>query len=240
MISVVIPTITGRESWLRRSVQAYHQTTPNVEIIVIANEPSCGHAWIEGCKRSTGRYVHFTADDITPKESWWGQAVGSCDRGAVPLANVRTPGGAPAWCNSPLGDMGLVRNVLVPFLSREQLALGGWLLPIHYGSDDWVSYRAVQLGLPLDECPAYVLTHHVAAEGRTYMRRHGDVKTLAEAMRAAGYLPPVYEQLEKNLRVSETGLDNVRISDLDGHARRQMRMQQRDFWMQQGIPIVGP
>lgn len=224
-LTVVIPTITGREDWAERCVQAYKATTPGAEIIVVKDEPSCGHAWIEGYRRSSGRYVHFTADDITPWDGWYHECIAATSRMQVPVADVRAPNGNQAWCMAPLGDMGHVRNVLVPFLSRELLNYGGWLLPIHYGSDDWVSYRAIQLGLKLAICPGYVLTHHVADEGRNYLRRHADVKMLRDYMAAAGYVPPVYEQLEKNLRESTTGLDNVRINQLDRQVREQVRAQ---------------
>ena len=38
MISIVVPTITGREHWLERCVEAYHKTLqdiPDYQIIVI-------------------------------------------------------------------------------------------------------------------------------------------------------------------------------------------------------------
>jgi hypothetical protein len=225
LISIVIPTIDGREEWLARCVKAYKDTTPMCQIIVVRNEPTCGHAWLEGYRQSTGQYVHFTADDITPFPGWYMDAINACTMGQVPLANVKASNGNDAWCFSPLGDMGHVRNVLVPFLSREQLGYGGWLLPVHYGSDDWVTYRAVQLGMTLRECSGYKVTHHVAGEGRNYLRRHGDVKKLCEAMEEAGYLPPVYRQLEENLRYSTTGLDSVRINQLDKVVRAQLRSQ---------------
>lgn len=225
LISIVIPTIDGREEWLDRCVKAYQAVTPMSEVIVVKNEPTCGHAWVEGYRRSRGKYVHFTADDITPFYGWYTDAINACNLGKVPVCDVKAPNGNDAWCMAPLGDMGHVRNVLVPFLSRDQLAYGGWLLPIHYGSDDWVSYRAVQLGMPLVVAPSYKVTHHVADEGRNYLRRHGDVKKLRDAMEAAGYVPPVYEQLEKNLRESTTGLDSVRINQLDKYVRVQLREQ---------------
>lgn len=113
--------------------------------------------------------------------------------------------------------------MLVPMLTREMLELGGFLLPIHYGSDDWVTYRAVELGYEVHRCMDYRMAHHVADHGRDYMRRPGDVKALANAMEAAGYLPPVYAQLVTNLEHSKTGLDSVRLSDLaDAHAQQHL------------------
>ena len=225
MLSVIIPTITGRESYLEQCVQAYNHTAPGVEVIVIKDESSCGHAWIKGAEQAKGLYLHFTADDITPNQNWWPDAVYAANQGGVPIANVYDRNQRPLMCDSPLGDMGLVKNVLVPFLSRRLYEDGGWLLPIHYGSDDWVSYIATKRGVPLHYAPSYSFTHWVADEGRDYTRRHGDILNLVEAMAEQGYVPPVYSALEERLRTSVTGLDNVRIRDLDKMVQKQLRQQ---------------
>lgn len=225
-ISVVIPTITGREAWLAACIEEYERTAPGAEIIVVKDEPSCGIAWEKGYEQSTRPYVHFTADDLLPRDRWWVEATQFAHAGIVPAANVRDVYDRPAHCNSPLGDMGLHPNVLVPFLSREMLERGGWMTTVHYGSDDWITYRAVQLGYEVRRGITYCFTHCVAGEGRNYLRRYGDVKRLADDMLAAGYLPPVYAQLEVNLRASPTGLDSVKIDDLDSQVRKQLRAQQ--------------
>lgn len=225
-ISVVVPTIPGRESWARKCVREYKRTAPQAEIIVIKDEPSCGHAWVKGFEESTRKYIHFTADDITPADGWWGESIDLLDRSILPAANVRDQNGAPAMCDSPLGDMGLYPNILVPFLTREMAEKGNWLLPIHYGSDDWFTYRAVSLGYPVERCRSYRMFHHVAPEGRDYTRRHADVKQLADAMKSAGYLPPVYEMLEVRLRSSLTGLDSVSLVTLSARSRRQQKLQE--------------
>lgn len=238
MISVVIPTITGREEWVAKCEAAYRATSPpDTEYIVVKDEPSCGHAWQKGYEQSRGEYVHFTADDITPHEDWWREAVAAASSGRVPIAWVEAPNGTRQYCDSPLGDMGMFPNVLVPFLSREMLEQGGWLLPVHYGSDDWVTYLAANRGIPLWPCPGYRMTHHVASEGRNYKRRHGDVLKLCEAMAAEGYVPPVYQQLEANLRYSETGLDAVRIGQLDRMVRNQLR-EQRGYVPEDARPAL--
>lgn len=218
--SVVIPTISGREEWAEKCLSGYKLTAPGAEYIVIKDEPSCGHAWQKGYAQSTRPFVHFTADDIVPAEpNWMKGALRLLREGIVPGANVidgRIDGKVvKLLCDSPLGDLGSWPNVLVPFLSREMLEMGGWLLPIHYGSDDWITYKAVRAGFHVQRCMEYRMAHHVAPEGRNYRRRHGDVKALVDAMEAAGYVPPVYEQLEINLRTSETGLDSVSIAQLD-------------------------
>lgn len=221
-LSIIIPTITGREEWLEKCIEGYRLTAPYAEFIVIKDEPSCGHAWLKGYGQSSGWYVHFTADDLTPANTQWVLAgISKLDAGIVPAANVID---GKAWtsrgesvklvCDSPLGDMGGWPNVLVPLLTREMLELGNWLMPIHYGSDDWVTYRAVKLGYKVEKSMEYRFAHHVAPQGRDYTRRPGDVALLAQAMEEAGYLPPVYRQLVVNLEGSITGLDSVRLSDL--------------------------
>lgn len=224
-ISIIIPTITGREEWAERSAKSYLMETPGAEIIIIKDQISCGLAWNLGAAQATRDYLHFTADDITPHFGWWERAMRWIDQGIVPACNVRDRHGESAWCDSPLGDMGLWPNILVPFINRKMLGNGEWLLPVHYGSDDWVTYMAVKDGYSVQRCPEYKVIHHVAAEGRNYLRRYGDVKALAEAMEAEGYLPPVYRQLEINLRTSLTGLDSVRLSELDQRSQDQMTQQ---------------
>lgn len=226
MISVVIPTITGRENWVEGCVKAYQYHSPNdTQIIVVKDEPSCGHAWVKGNKEAKGDYVHFTADDLEPTQNWYQEAIHYLDQGIIPAAMVVNSKWMPAICDSPLGDWGHQPNVLVPMLTKEMLEDPEWLLPIHYGSDDWVSYYAIYCGKRVVRAHNYVLIHHVAGEGRNYMRRHGDVKKLVRAMEFKGYVPPVYAQLEINLRTSPTGLDNVRINQLELSVREQLRAQ---------------
>jgi len=224
MISVVIPTIAGREDWLKNCLAAYEAVSPaDTQYIVIKDQPTCGHGWVEGNKEATGNYVQFSADDLEPTERWWVDPVEMLKCGIIPACNVLTPKYLPATCDSPLGDMGHWPNVQVPLLTKEMLEDPRWLLPIHYGSDDWISYWAVKKGYQVVRSERYRMLHHVAEEGRDYTRRHGDVKILCDAMSEAGYLPPVYEQLEINLRTSKTGLDNVRISQLNAIVKKQLR-----------------
>lgn len=213
-ISIVIPTIKGRESWLEKCLEGYKQTAPLAEVIIIRDAPSCGVAWEEGYAQTTRPYIHFTADDIVPCRDWYREALKWLDLDTIPAANVRNQRGGPNHCDSPLGEMGHVPNILVPLLKRHMIELGGWFQPFHYGTDDWITYRAVQLGYPVERCWEYKVTHFVAPEGRDYLRRPLDVKMLADAMTAAGYLPPVYAELVERLKDSETGLDSVSLRQL--------------------------
>lgn len=202
-VSVIIPTITGREVHLDRCVRAYRRTVPrqSLELIVIENEPSCGHAWAKGAEQATGDFIHFTADDLQPRGRWLRSAIETLAAGVMPAAIVGDRKDALLTCDSPLGDMGTHPNILVPFFSRALWEQGDWVLPCHYGTDDWITYLAVKRGMSVRQHAGYVFRHWVAQEGRDYSRRLGDVEILVEAMSKAGYVPPVYQSLVEGLRV---------------------------------------
>ena len=197
MISIVIPTIRGREKSFERCVQAYQDTSGpfDLQIIPIRNEKACGIAWGLGAAMAVGDYLHLTADDLFPHDGWAEAAVECVERGNMPAATVLNPDLPldcpvylePRYRNCP--------NVLVPFLSREQFEMGGWILPIHYGTDDWITYQAVRRGIEVELLEDYRFSHTAEEEGRLWMNRHKDVPQLASYMESEGYVPPVYGNL---------------------------------------------
>ena len=77
-----------------------------------------------------------------PHAGWAEAAIDCVDRGVLPAANVLNPD-VTLVCPCPLEPRYRdVPNVLVPFLSRDLFDLGRWVVPIHYGSDDWITYLA--------------------------------------------------------------------------------------------------
>ena len=190
MISIVVPTVDGREEWLEKCLAGYSRTAPNAEIIVVRDQPTCAEAWEEGYGKSTRAYVHFTADDIVPANDWWQGPMEMLDKGIIPVADVFEDG-RRFLCKTPMG----VFKVMIPFLTRGMLELGDWFLPIHHGSDDWITYRAVTLGFRFALCPSYIIHHYVAPQGRIPERRSKDLKVLANAMRETGYIPRYYAWL---------------------------------------------
>jgi hypothetical protein len=197
MISIIVPTITGREEWLKKCLKGYKLTAPDAEVVVVKDAPSCAEGWEEGAEKATGDYLHFTADDIIPAYDWWQEPIKMLDAGIIPVANVYEDG-RRFVCPTPMG-----LKVMIPFLTRRMLDLGGWFLPIHNGSDDWVTYRAARLGFPTQFCPAYVIHHYIAPEGRERpaARRADDLTALEEAMAEDGYVPQYYRWLaDRNRR----------------------------------------
>ena len=73
MISVVIPTIEGREHWLAKAVEGFSRHKPvshQYELIVIDGQPTCGAAWNKGMEKAKGDYILLSADDIEPHHGW--------------------------------------------------------------------------------------------------------------------------------------------------------------------------
>jgi hypothetical protein len=179
-ISVVVPTIAGREAWLERCWAAYeaHSGGVELELLVERDHPACGLAWAAGGAVATGDFIHFSADDLEPHEGWWQAAVVSCERGQLPCPRVLNTDGTLQSCGEwgqemPEGSVTYIARV--PFLSREQWELGGWIFPEHYYTDNAIAWRGSQLGIDTVVCRECVFTHHFAPEGRLgYDRMEAD------------------------------------------------------------------
>lgn len=76
---VCIPTIDGREEFLRRALWSYQHRTPGVDLYiqVVRNEKTCGEGWQraveEGLQklRPAPDYIHFGNDDIMVADDWF-------------------------------------------------------------------------------------------------------------------------------------------------------------------------
>ena len=152
---------------------------------------------MHGAMSASREYVHFTADDIVPAENWWQAACVMLEEGIVPVCNVHSWQNKPEWAEAPMGKLGKYFNVMVPFLTREMLDTGNWLLPIHYGSDMWVTYYAAKHGYPVLDCLPYKVWHWAAPEGRVPQRELRDKTLLIKAMEEEGYLPPYFAWMKE-------------------------------------------
>lgn len=95
VVTVVVPTVDGREEYLERCLRGYRERTESaeVEFLVYENRPTCGMVWQEGADEAVrlhGRsgFLHFTADDIVPGEGWFLPLAEAVDRNFVPVAAV--------------------------------------------------------------------------------------------------------------------------------------------------------
>lgn len=90
ILSIVMPTIDGRQAELVPTVAAYERLTPvTIEWIVELGHRNCGAAWNAGSRKATGDVLHMGADDLEPASSaWFPAALSAIVRGGVPLGWV--------------------------------------------------------------------------------------------------------------------------------------------------------
>lgn len=163
MISVVCPTVAGREDHFQRCYTAYRETQVALrqQWIPIVDLPTCGLAWQRGASMADGEYLHFTADDLVPHAGWAEAAMEAADAGIIPMPTIYGPDGDL----EPLGPAteGCTR---IPFCTYKQWLKIGPMIPLHYYTDNWFSFRAREAGLQLAEVPGYAFTHNWAQAAR--------------------------------------------------------------------------
>jgi hypothetical protein len=174
VVTVVIPTVDGREDHFDRCWQAYTRLADGayeLDLVIERNHPTCGHGWQAGLERASARsdYFHFTCDDIEPRPGWAGPAMEACDQGFLPAPQVFNPDGVPQshpeW-GKVGADWAAVYMTALPFASRAQMERIAPLLTLHYFSDDWFSFRGGKAGWPTRLRSGYTFTHHWAQHKR--------------------------------------------------------------------------
>jgi hypothetical protein len=178
-ITVVIPTVTGREADLARCLKAYEtRSVHDVYPVTFKDLGTCAEGWNAGAKFAKGDYLHFSADDLEPHEGWDVAAVEAVERGFLPAPRLTNPAGKLDYCGVhgvEMEDWARVQMSTVPFMPMRLWAEIGPVPPIHYFSDNFVSWRAAVAGWPTAVRRGYEFTHHWATPGRgagmTYEQR---------------------------------------------------------------------
>lgn len=178
LISIIVPTIKGREQWLQRCLDSYRRTSPSSsEVIVVHDRPTCGIAWNDGIYLASGKYIHFSADDLEAHEGWWREGVLAADNGLLAAPRILNPDGTLQSCGvidreCPQGiAVGFTR---IPFLSEEQAEKITPIIETHYSTDVWVSEIGRLHGYQTVMARGYLFTHHFAQEGRVDERLEAD------------------------------------------------------------------
>lgn len=195
MITVVVPTIAGREDHYARCVAAYRSRTSRpVNIVTLRDYPTCGEAWNVGAEQAAGigEFLHFAADDLEPHHGWETPAVEAVQRGYLPAPRIVRPDGRLDYCGVhgvELPDKAVVEMSVIPFMTWAQWEQVGPCLPIHYFSDNYLSWRGAQAGYRTVVRRGYAFTHHWAQPGRgagmTYRQRmEHDHAIFADAIEA--------------------------------------------------------
>jgi hypothetical protein len=169
MLSVVIPSIDGREDSLARARDAYLRTGPTeMEIIVVRNLANWPAACNEGYRRAVGDRLHFTADDLEPIEGWWQEALPWLDEhDELPAPRVFNHSPDGVWDNAIDGADGAIPHFTrIPLMTRDQYERIGPWPEIPYASDVWLSERGRTLGIETRMFHSYAFVHHWSQVGR--------------------------------------------------------------------------
>lgn len=170
-ITVVIPTVTGREVDLARCLNAYRtRSVHDVYPVTFKDLGTCAEGWNNGAKFAKGSdYLHFSADDLEPHEGWDVAAIEAVEAGVLPAPRIINPAGKLDYCGVhgvEMQDWARVQMSVIPFMPLELWQQIGPVPPIHYYSDNYVSWRAALAGWPTAVRRGYEFTHHWAKPGR--------------------------------------------------------------------------
>ena len=169
-LSIVIPTISGREESLARMIEAYRERTPGEPEIVTPKDYPC---WPAACNAgyldTTGDVIHYGADDLEPCDGWAEPMFATLAAGEIPAPQlwnfVRTDiRPVNEIADGPPGALtGFTR---VPSLTRAMAeAIGPWPIMDYY-ADNWVSDKGRAVGYQTRVVDGYAFVHHWHPKGR--------------------------------------------------------------------------
>lgn len=170
-ISVLMPTITGRESMREWMVKALRQRTPGFELEIIS--PLDFPNWPTGCneaaRTATGDYFLYTADDLEALPGWADAMVACLDRGEVPAPQVwnwvRQGRPVDEPVDGPPGSVPAFSRI--PALTRAMAeAIGPWPEALDYYADNWCSDAARLHGWETRVTEGFAFIHHWNQHGR--------------------------------------------------------------------------
>lgn len=183
MLSVVIPTLTGREQSLARAIKGYERVLAGREweLIVIEDRPTWPHACNEGFHAANGDVLHFSADDLEPLPGAFDEVLPwleTHDELPAPRCMNHAPDGV--FDNAEDGPDGAITwFTRIPLLRRDQYERIGPWPEFNYVADIWLSEKARTLGIETRIFYSYAFVHYWEQVGRKE-----DAPTLALARRA--------------------------------------------------------
>lgn len=170
MLSIVIPTIDGREDTLKRCEDAYRSTLEGTkyEIVVVRNERNWPTACNEGYRQAKGDVLHFTADDLEPLPGWHVEALLALSvRDELPAPKVFNYSADGEWANWEDGpDGSLTHFTRIPLMTRSQYERIGPWPEIDYYADLWLSEYGRTLGIETRMIHSYAFVHYWSQVGR--------------------------------------------------------------------------
>jgi hypothetical protein len=168
-LSIIVPTISGREDSLARCLNAYKRGSPHdAEYIVVKDRANWPTACNEGFRQAKGNLLHFTSDDLEPFEEWWTEVLFHIsEHDEFPAPKVFNHSADGEWDNAIDGpDGGIPHFTRIPLMTRSQWERIGPWPEIDYGADVWLSERGRTLGIETRMFHSYAFVHHWNQVGR--------------------------------------------------------------------------
>ena len=172
-ITVVLPTITGREESLQTTIASYESTLEgrDYDIVVIQDAPTWPTACNEGYYKSDSPYILFGADDLDALPGWWDAGKAALEERPMELPAPRVydyfPPPEGLFMNESDGaDGDLTHFTRVPLMSKVQWETVGPWPEIDYYADIWVSEKARTLGIRTRMVYGFDFCHHWCQIGR--------------------------------------------------------------------------
>ena len=164
MISIVIPTIDGREDYFARCIESYEKNTQyEYEFIILRNRKCCGVGWNEGASLAKGKYIHLTCDDQEAVAGWDTTAVETVENGFMPSCIVHYPEQNYTHYRYPgKADWEQVPMSTIPFFSAEMWKKIGPTIPMQYYIDDFIGWMGEIHGIPTVMRHGYQFNHYMA------------------------------------------------------------------------------
>lgn len=157
-LSVLIPTVGGRDPMLSRVMTAIHTQLPDAEILT-----ERGVSWGTGLNKmagyATGDYWSCCCDDTVPQEGWFKAGRAMLDGGAMPASRYFDSDGEPVHPIDlmPHGEpVGWCRSFLLTPTIYERV--GPFIDATWYADWDY-SERLVAAGIPIVACDGFAFTH---------------------------------------------------------------------------------
>jgi len=169
VISLIIPTISGREDSLAKMLAAYKATTKQpFEIITPKDYPNWPAACNAGQLLAKGEVLHFGSDDVEPLEGWADAMLACLADGFIPapqLWNWKVEG-QPVNQDADGIPGNITTFTRVPGLTLGMAQLIGPWPEIPYFADNWVSDKGRLVGFQTRVTEGYSFIHHWSQIGR--------------------------------------------------------------------------
>lgn len=172
-LTIVIPTVTGREENLAALKENLSRTAPDATLLIFRDRATCGEVWNHGADQATTQYVTMLADDLLPHPGWWQAAAGVVERGFIPAPYLWTATPEGRTFESGGGWQAMMGRGMqtgwsaVPFCRPTD-----WtpIPPIHYFSDNaYTDAMAAKRIVAIVE-PGFAFDHTWAQAARQQMQ----------------------------------------------------------------------